>query len=135
VDNPLDKGGPTNKGITLKRYQEYKGREVTVQELKTMPYTEMSEIYKSYWDGVSGDTLPLGVDLATFDAAVNSGISRGTVWLGKSVGCSPEEILLGVCSQRVRFLLSLNNIQEETFEKGWINRVLACLQEGMRMLK
>lgn len=135
VNNPLDKGGPTYKGITINRYSEYLKHEATIEELKTMPYAHLQDIYKEYWDGVSGDTLPMGVDLVAFDAAVNSGISRGNTWLTRSIGTNPEEVILAFCVQRTSFLLSLNNQAEETFEKGWITRVLACLQEAQRMVK
>ena len=65
VDHPKDPGGATNKGVTKKVYDEYLGRECTIDELKNIPMDHVEEIYKkNYWDKVKGDDLPNGVDFS-----------------------------------------------------------------------
>lgn len=61
VDHPLDKGGPTNKGITfatLKRFAPALGVPGTVESLKDLTDNQARVIYKAgYWDVVRGDDL------------------------------------------------------------------------------
>ena len=59
VNHPKDPGGRTNMGITQRTYQNFYGRPVTEEEMKTMPRRDAAEIYKSmYWDEIRGDDLP-----------------------------------------------------------------------------
>ena len=47
VMDPHDNdGGATNFGITKITYQEFKGREVTIDEMKNMPFSDVQQIYK-----------------------------------------------------------------------------------------
>lgn len=76
-NDPIDPGGPTNKGIILRVYAAYLGRQPTldvVPLLKNIPDDHLRDIYRrNYWQLVRGDELPPGVDLAVFDYGVNSG--------------------------------------------------------------
>jgi len=52
TDNPADRGGPTNFGITHKTLARYKGRPVTKAEVKAMPMDLAVEIYlRNYYNG------------------------------------------------------------------------------------
>ena len=46
TDHPLDKGGPTNKGITIGRLSEYLGRNATKDEVKNLDFETIKLIYK-----------------------------------------------------------------------------------------
>jgi lysozyme family protein len=83
VNNPNDRGGPTNWGVTQKTFNQYmssvtgKPYQSTIDEIKNMPIGNAITIYKSlYWDKMSGDKIrKYALAAAIFDQAIN----RGTV--------------------------------------------------------
>lgn len=65
VNHPNDPGGPTNKGITLATFRRYLKRNGTIDDLKALTTEQATAVYKAqYWDAVSADLLPVGVDYA-----------------------------------------------------------------------
>jgi lysozyme family protein len=88
VNHPADRGGPTNKGITQKTYDDYRTR----RSLGRMPVVsisgeEIADIYRTqYWQRAACDNLPEPVDMVIFDAAVNSGPKQAVKWLQRIVG-------------------------------------------------
>lgn len=84
-NHPLDKGGPTNKGITLKTLQEYYedydygdfdfDGDVDINDIIALDTaSEVAPIYKTYyWDKMKLDLMPSGIDFLMFDFGVNSG--------------------------------------------------------------
>ena len=57
---PGDKGGATNKGITIATYRSVFGKERTVEDLKTITDVEWMHIYKSFfWDKWKADEIKL----------------------------------------------------------------------------
>lgn len=78
VDDPKDRGGRTNKGITQSTYDEW--CDLTKRQrgdVKDIPDEQVAAIYhRRYWLASKCDTLPPPVDLLVFDAAVNHGPSR-----------------------------------------------------------
>jgi lysozyme family protein len=79
VDDPLDPGGATNKGVTIGTFRgcarEYLGIEPTLDNLKALSDAQAAKIYKPlYWDKVRGDEIALQ-ELAdiVFDFQVNAG--------------------------------------------------------------
>ena len=74
VNNQNDPGGATKYGITIATLRNYRGRSVTVDNVRQLAADEAGQIYhRNYWAPVRGDDLPAGVDYALFDFAVNSG--------------------------------------------------------------
>ncbi len=70
-DNPDDRGGPTNFGISA-GFLESISYDKTPEELTR---DEARELYQKYfWGPVRGDDLPPPVALVVFDMAVNSGV-------------------------------------------------------------
>ncbi len=64
-------------GITHLTLASWRGRPVTKDDVRVLSRAEAAEIYRArYWNAIAGDDLPAGLDLATFDYAVNSGPSR-----------------------------------------------------------
>ena len=99
-DRPLkdDPGGPTMKGITLATYKAWcatHGLPVpTKQDLRSILDDTVSAIFKAqYWDAVKGDRLPLGLDYAVFDFAINSGPARATMVLQGLLGVTADGIV------------------------------------------
>jgi len=79
VDDPIDPGGATNKGITLATFQKCArpmlGIEPSLANLKTLTDAQAGRIYKRlYWDVVRGDDIAMQ-ELANivFDFQVNAG--------------------------------------------------------------
>jgi len=74
-NHPLDRGGPTNWGITLGDLSRHRGHVVSAEDVKRMPKSEALEIYSErYWK-------PLGCGLISNDnvatAIFDIGVVRG----------------------------------------------------------
>ena len=148
-DNPKDPGGRTNLGVTQKVWEEYIGHPVTEAEMRALGPQDVAPLYKAnYWDKISGDSLPLGIDYATFDMAVNSGVGRAAKTLQQVLGVGADgqigqatisaceaanarEVATGVCEARLAFLQSLPTYG--TFGRGWANRVAAVEKAAFDM--
>ena len=123
VDHPKDPGGPTNKGVTQAVYDDWrKSQNLSVQSVRNIADSEVAAIYKNlYWDRVSGDLLPSGVDFAVFDYAVNSGVSRAAKTLQGVVGVTQDGqigpqtiqaaktyVAMSITNRRLAFMQSLS---------------------------
>ena len=149
VDHPDDPGGATNMGITIATLRAWRGRSVTKADVKALTRAEAAAIYrKNYWDAVCGDDLPAGLDLVAFDAAVNSGVSRGAKWLQSALGVSADgkigpktiaaanaahkdAVIDRACDLRLAFLRQLSTWK--TFGKGWTRRVESVRDTASKM--
>ena len=92
-----DPGGVTMKGITANTYQKWLsetlGNDATVDEeaMRNIPDIHVEQIYREgYWDKISGDNLPSGLDWSIFDWAVNSGPGRSAKTLQRLVMVKPD---------------------------------------------
>jgi lysozyme family protein len=155
VNNPKDPGGATNQGVTQAVYDAYRLNKllppISVHFIKS---EEVTEIYrKQYW-GITCDRLPLGLDYAVFDYAVNSGKVHAISDLQRALnargaklavdGACGESTLAAVlaerdlellitryCGIRQKFLESLHTFK--TFGKGWTRRVSEVRTNAIRM--
>lgn len=75
VNHPDDRGGPTNLGITMGTLAKWRGRPVTVDEVRDLDPKEAAEIYRTeYWDPLRLDeVISPKIRLILFDQAVNRG--------------------------------------------------------------
>jgi lysozyme family protein len=139
VDHPKDPGGRTNLGVTQATYEQWVGRMVTEDEMKALTVDDVAPIYRAeYWDRIRGNDLPLGVDYALFDFAVNSGVRRAVRIIQRIVGvhddgavgpftvgaikaADPFELIEDLCNARMTFLHNLPHWN--TFGRGWTRRV------------
>lgn len=152
VNNPKDPGGETNKGVTKAVYDAYrKAHGLAVQSVKLISDSEVSAIYKAqYWDKVTADLLPGGIDYAVFDFAVNSGTDRAAKYLQSIVGAVQDgkigpktitaideqdagDMIDLLCDKRLAFLHSLSTWP--TFGKGWTSRVNAVRAAAHSMVE
>lgn len=150
VNHPKDPGGATNFGVTQAVYDSYRKRiGLKTRSVREIAEVEVSSIYQTqYADKVRYDALPAGVDYATLDAAVNSGVSRGAKWLQLSVGASadgvvgnqtvakaaaadPLKTIKSICARRLSFVQSLNTWS--TFGKGWRRRIAGVEANATKM--
>ena len=58
VDNPDDRGGPTNFGITQETLEDFLGKSVTLEDVKNLPVETAKDIYhRNYWDQLHLDDI------------------------------------------------------------------------------
>ena len=161
TNHPKDPGGATNKGVIQRVYDPYRRKKgLTPRSVKFITDDEVADIYRSlYWDKVSGDDLPHGIDYCVFDAAVNSGPRRGARWLQQAINkCAgktcvkvdevvgpatidaaddynPHELIDAMLDARLGFMKIARHSKTKallfpTFGRGWINRLFGYLPEG-----
>jgi lysozyme family protein len=149
VNHPSDPGGMTNLGVTKKAWEAYVGHPVDEAEMRALTPEIVAPFYKAkYWDACKCDQLPLGVDYAVFDFAVNAGVSRasktmqaalgtaadgivGPATIGVAVNADPDHFLEKFSAAKEQFYRNLPTF--EHFGKGWLRRVSEVKQtaEGM----
>ena len=139
ADHPSDPGGATKYGITHLTLAAHRGvRSVSKSAVRELARAEAAEIYVTrYAAPIRFGALPIGVDYAVLDAAVNSGPARGVRWLQKAVGAKPDgklgPVTLGLVTaadpvaviedmldRREAFLRRLRTFK--TFGRGWLKR-------------
>ena len=97
VDDPDDPGGATMRGITLKSYCDYLGRDVSKDELRDMPKEDAVKFYKSiYWDGAKVDTFSDDLKHLWMDMSVNHGKRNAGKILQQSVKTKENANVLDV---------------------------------------
>ena len=113
VDNPLDKGGITNYGISQRHYPNLDIKNLTLEKVK--------EIYECHYWTRAGCPWMKDEKLAivAFDTAVNCGVGFVTEALKT---CNTVDELLEARKQRY-FNIITKNPTQRTFRKGWSNRV------------
>ncbi len=144
VDDPLDPGGATNLGITLRVLSEWRHTAVTKADVQNLAREEAGAIYRArYWNVVRGDDLPIGVDLLVFDAGVNLGTGRSARMLQAAVGAAedgaigpntlgamqhhdPSDLILKLVAAREAFYHGLPTFSH--FGAGWTARVNRVMQ-------
>lgn len=155
VNHPADKGGPTNFGITQRVYEAYKGRAVSIDEMRAMPVTDAIAIYKrDYWDAIRGDEIRrYSMAFAIFDQAVNWGVSaaskRAQTALGvhadgkigpltlKALNDADELAFLNRFAEASREAyrgLASKNSSQAVFLNGWLNRVDSMVSHASEFL-
>lgn len=88
VDDPADRGGATNFGITQRTYDAWTKAHKPV---KGITRQEIEAIYREgYWDTVRGDDLPEPLNLVMFDSSVQHGPHRASVWLQELIGVDAD---------------------------------------------
>lgn len=150
VNHPDDPGGFTSRGVTAGAGASYRKRKgLPPKAVNLWTAKEVDQFYyDDYWMGVNAELLPYGVDLATFDAGVMSGPSRGAKWLQRAVGAKqdgrvgPETIRLTaandpgatirkMCGYRLSFVQGLGTWK--VFGKGWSRRIADIEAKGVAM--
>ena len=139
VDDPLDPGGATNRGITLNELSQWRHTAVTKADVQALTQAEASAIYQAnYWNVTRCHDLPSGADLMVFDAAVNMGSGRSAKFLQSAVGATPDgaigpatlaavaaanaaTLITSLASERADFYHSLPTFDHSG--AGWLARV------------
>lgn len=150
VDHPLDKGGPTNKGVTKAVYDAYRAAKgLSARDVRDLTDDELREIYfEGYWRPARCPDMPSEAMAALmFDAAVNHGPKRAIRLLQHGAGV-PAARCDGVWGENTKRYLSAAaanavalvdacllarerfyreivrlNPKQAAFIKGWMNRI------------
>lgn len=128
VNDPHDKGGETNLGVTRIAWGEYLGRAIMDGEMKALTVDQVKPFYKKqYWDRCRCDDLPAGVDYAVFDFAVNAGTGQAAKFLQRAVGTKDDGAigpgtLAAVSNHDQKIVLERFSEQKEAFYRGIVSR-------------
>lgn len=152
ANHPRDPGGRTMRGVTQRTYDAYrasKGKGTV--DVIGISEEELRDIYRSqYWHKVEADDLPMGLDYAVFDFAVNSGPSRAAKFLQRIVGVAEDGVIGAqtiaavrqrdattvidrLCSDRLSWLRRLKTF--DAFGKGWTRRVNSVREDATDMAR
>ncbi|MEI6839342.1 MAG: glycosyl hydrolase 108 family protein [Alcaligenaceae bacterium] len=138
-NHPADPGQMTMLGVTKKVWEAWVKHPVDEAEMRALTPEMVGPLYKAqYWDACHCSDLPLGVDYAVFDSAVNMGSSRaakllqtalevkadgiiGRATIAAATAADPVELLEAFSLGKEAFYQSLPTFG--VFGKGWLNRV------------
>lgn len=142
-DNPNDRGGATNSGVTLAVYQSVYGKNKTKNDLKRMTNDQWNYIFtKLYWNKWKADEINnqsianILVDwvwmsgLGTIKKIQSLfGLTSDGIVGNKTISYinshDQEEVFNKIWNRRKSFYESLvkNNPSQKVFLKGWMNRL------------
>lgn len=137
VNDPTDRGGETNWGISKRAYPDL--------DIKNLTKEKAKEIYRQdYWLKSYADKLPLDVRYIHFDTAINMGLNRAAKLLQESIGGIAVDGIIGnqtlsnaektnlykYAIYRLAYynkIIRRNNSQVK-FIGGWTNRILDIIK-------
>lgn len=137
-------------GISAPTLISWVGHEVTAEDMKNLSFSTAKAIYTArYWNVVQGDKLPIGIDLAVWDFAVNAGPSTSVVILQRLVGQiqdgligpvtlaavnsqEPSVLIENLVEAHDRYYESLASFAEDG--RGWLARQQSLKTTALAML-
>lgn len=144
VNHPNDKGGCTNKGITIETFRSFYGKDMTCSDLKSITDEQAETIYKNnYWNPCWGDKIYCHkIAELLVDWAINSGVKTAIKGIQRIVGVDVDGVmgpktLKAINDYPVKPLFDKlkeerklfyenivkKNPSQEVFLKGWLNRL------------
>ena len=132
VNDPDDKGGTTNKGITQTTYNSYlKSKKQKTKSVKNITQAEVEDIYfNRYWLAAGCNKMSKKFAVLCFDTAVNMG--TGVV---KATGMTRNEEFLRaaqykytdryIAAKRAKYNEFARVPSQKKFLNGWLNRLNA----------
>lgn len=155
VHDPVDRGGPTNCGVTQVTFDTYLlAHERPLRSVATITEAEADDVYRQlYWAATHCAAFPAPVAVALFDAAVQHGPGMAVRLLQEVVGArrdgrvGPETVgaveriggfLVAKRFCRRRLVLYARIIAKRPaqirFARGWLNRI-RMLKQLVRAVK
>lgn len=144
ANHPNDKGGATNKGITIATFRQYMGQDATVAQLKAMTNEQWETIFKKgFWFPFKGDYI-MNQSIANIcvDWAWGSGTRTAIKQVQRLVGVTDDGIVGNITlsainnanskklfekikSARLSFVEAIvrRDPTQKVFLKGWRNRI------------
>lgn len=148
VNDPLDRGGATNKGITIGTFRNFYGQRATVEQLKNITDEQWLHIFKNgYWDKWKGDNIinqsvaNICVDWA-WASGTGTSIKQVQRILGVAVDgivgkdtlnaintADPKTLFDKIHAKRIEFVEDIvrRNPSQSRFIRGWKNRINAII--------
>lgn len=124
VNNPHDRGGATNKGITQYTYNAWlKSKGLANRDVRYITQDEVEQIYyKNYWLKAGCDKMSPKFALLAFDTAVNMGLARVNQFLKAAQWKYPEKFIE---ARRAKYFEFAKYGNQKIFLQGWLNRLNA----------
>jgi len=124
VNDPDDKGGATNKGITQNTYNGWlQSKGLSVKDVKNITTDEVAQIYyQNYWIKAGCTQMSKVFAVYAFDTAVNMGVGRVKEFMTYAQYKDPNKFLIARIAKYRQFS---KNPSQAKFLKGWLNRVNA----------
>lgn len=134
VNDPDDRGGKTNRGISQKSYPDLDIEKLTLERTRSI-------LRKDYWEEARCGELPGKWAFALFDSAVIHGPQTGVILMQQALGVRPDGIngpitqaaardaddyffSLFFCKRaRFCFDITLADSTQLKFLDGWLNRL------------
>jgi lysozyme family protein len=144
ANHPNDKGGATNKGITIATFRHFFGSGATVEQLKAMTDEQWETVFrKGFWNPFKGNEIKnqsianICVDWAWGSGATTAikqvqrllGVAAdgvvGNITLGAINNAEPEKLFEKIKSARLAFVEAIvkRDASQQVFLKGWRNRI------------
>ena len=122
VNNPNDKGGATNKGITQHTYNSWlKSLSLAPRDVRFITQEEVEQIYyKNYWLKAGCDKMSPKFAVLVFDTAVNMGLARVNQFM-KAAGWTDPALFIKAREAKYKEFACFGN--QKIFLKGWLNRL------------
>lgn len=150
ANDPLDRGGETNFGITHFTYDAYrKLKKLPPRSVRLIDRSEVNEIYQNlYWKPSGCDLLSPNLARCHFDWSVNRGVGGAIMTLQKLVGSTADgeigtrttkaivdaiakhgdkDLAITYCLLRENWYRHevIRDPSQQRFFDGWLNRVHA----------
>lgn len=143
VNDPHDRGGATNYGITQSTLSKWRRKPVSVRDVQLLSLTEAQDIYKAfYWDAMNLDEVKdERVQTLLFDQCVNRGVPRvardvqrilnvavdgemGPKTVAAINAQDPLKLMKKLINvvQDAYVQIIVNDLSQVKFLAGWINR-------------
>ncbi len=154
VNDPHDKGGMTNLGVTARVWDAWVGRMASEADMRGLTPAKVAPLYRAqYWNALQCDGMPIALALCVFDFGVNAGVSRAARYLQQVAGTADDghigpatlaavnglvasigvaELVRRYSIARTAYYKSLD--QFPRYGKGWLARVADTETAALRMV-
>lgn len=144
VNDPLDRGGATNKGITIGTFRHFYGKSATIEQLQNMSDAQWEKIFLvGYWRPFRADLIKnqsvanICVDWAWASGTTTAirqvqkllGVTAdgivGDITIGAINKREPQALFEEIRKARIDFINAIvrNNPSQARFSRGWLNRI------------
>lgn len=144
VNDPLDRGGATNKGITIGTFRQFYGAEATVERLKRITDEEWLYVFRAgYWNPWRADQIVTqSIANIVVDWAWASGTKTSIKQVQRLLGVSVDgivgpktiaainmadqrDLFARIRTARIAFVEDIvrRNPSQSRFLRGWKNRI------------
>lgn len=147
TNDPADRGGPTKWGITQKAWAEWRGRDVTPEEVEQITEPQARDFYEEkYIVAPRFNHLPERIRALVIDCGVNHGTRTAAKWVQRAVGETQDGVIgpitltavhadnpIAVYSRIVGYRVRLygkivsDDPSQRIWINGWMNRAAKWL--------